>query len=353
MSGAPSLPFWLEQLLTFVLLVSPGIAFVLAYAADDGARSARAILLVGLGLAGLGSMFVGALLALTGVLPSLTAGGAGDVPSPLGSADIFPALSTLGGATIVLGALSLVLLVPAVRRPIARLIPIDPDRLVHLVALDCVVLVIWMSGAIALFMPIIAADPEGMKSLGDATAQAGLTGIWVQNAAFAVLAVVGVGALVHRDGRAVLDRLGLNVVFSWRWWLGGAALALAVAVATDQLWTLADPEGAAALGKLSDQLFGPLIAKGGIAAALTIGLAPGIGEELLFRGAAQPRLGLVFTSLLFAAMHTQYTVSPALIQIFIVGLILGRVRQRAGTGTSILVHATFNALQVAISLIGG
>ncbi|MEO8084014.1 MAG: CPBP family intramembrane glutamic endopeptidase [Ardenticatenales bacterium] len=355
MTGAPAIPFWLEQLLTFLLLISPGLAFVLAYLADDhDGRSLRPIVYIGLGLAGLGGMFLGGLLALTGALDlqSLPMGGADGTPSPAGSYSIVSVLPPLGVGTIVLAALSLVLMLPAVRRVIARILPIDAGRLVHLVALDCVVLVAWLSGAIALFMPIIAADPAGMKSLGDATAQSGLTGIWVQNAAFVVLAFVGVGVFVHRDWRSTLDRLGLAMPFRWRWWLGGAALALAVAVATDQLWTLFDPEGAAALGKLSDQLFGPLIAKGGLAAALTIGLAPGIGEELLFRGAAQPRFGLVFTSLLFAALHTQYTVSPALIQIFIVGLILGRVRQRAGTRTSILVHATFNALQVVLSLLG-
>ena len=79
--------------------------------------------------------------------------------------------------------------------------------------------------------------------------------------------------------------------------------------------------------------------------------AAGIGEEILFRGAAQPRLGLPLTALLFAAVHTQYTVSPALVHIFVTGLLLGVVRRRANTTTAIAVHASYNFLLALSSVI--
>lgn len=347
MTDVPSLPIWLEQLGVLALVASPGLAFSLAYVADgDDARWLRPWLVAALALAGVGAIGLGGLLALTAVLPSpLPDDGAGLLPNPR-------FLLWLGDVTMLLGALSLLFLVPAVRRLVARLLPIDPQRLVHLLALDLVLVAIWFSAAVALSLPAMMADPEAMESMGRMTARSGLTGVWMQNLGFVVLSVLGVGLFVARDRRAVAERLGLTRTVPWRWWLGASLAALAMAVASDQLWTWLDPEGAAALGKLSDQLFGPLIAKGGVAAALTIGLAPGIGEELLFRGAAQPRLGLVFTSLLFAAVHTQYTVSPALVQIFVVGLILGTVRIRAGTTAAIAVHATFNAAQVLLSVYG-
>ncbi len=348
MTDVPSLPFWIEQIGLFLLVASPGLVFLLAYAADgDEAGWLRPWLIALLALAGLATIALGAMLALTSLLPSMLP------PDDIGVA--LPDtrfLLWLGDATMLLGALSLLFAVPAVRRLVARLLPIDPQRLVHLVALDLVLVALWFSAAVALSLPAMMADPEGLEQMGRMTARSGLTGVWMQNLGFVVLSVLGVGWLVARDGRAVAERLGLTRTVPWRWWLGASLAALAMAVATDQLWTWLDPEGAAALGKLSDQLFGPLIAKGGIAAALTIGLAPGIGEELLFRGAAQPRLGLVVTSLLFAAVHTQYTVSPALVQIFVVGLILGTVRIRAGTTAAIAIHATFNAVQVLMSAYG-
>lgn len=347
MTDLPSLPFWIEQIGVLLLVASPGLGFLVAYAADgDDARWLRPWFVAALCLAGLAAIALGALLALTSILPSpVPSGGPGLLPNPR-------FLLWLGDATMLLGAVSLLFTVPAVRRLVARLLPIDPQRLVHLLALDLVLVALWFSAAVALSLPAMMADPAAMESMGEMTARSGLTGVWMQNLGFVVLSVLGVGLFVARDRRAVAERLGLTRTVPWRWWLGASLAALAMAVASDQLWTLLDPEGAAALGKLSDQLFGPLIAKGGLAAALTIGLAPGIGEELLFRGAAQPRLGLVFTSLIFAAVHTQYTVSPALLQIFAVGLILGTVRIRAGTTAAIAVHATFNAAQVLLSVYG-
>ena len=41
-------------------------------------------------------------------------------------------------------------------------------------------------------------------------------------------------------------------------------------------------------------------------------------------------------------VHTQYTLSPALAQILAMGLILGIVRERSNTTTSIGVHITYN-----------
>jgi len=100
------------------------------------------------------------------------------------------------------------------------------------------------------------------------------------------------------------------------------------------------------VGRISDILFGNLQSPIG---ALTLGLAAGLGEEVLFRGALQPRFGLLFTTLLFTVSHTQYTVSPALVEIFVVGLILGLVRDRRSTTLAILVHAAYNIMQVVLA----
>jgi hypothetical protein len=67
-------------------------------------------------------------------------------------------------------------------------------------------------------------------------------------------------------------------------------------------------------------------------------LAAGIGEELLFRGALQPVLGLWFTAILFAASHIQYGLTPATLAVFIIAIALGIIRQRTNTTVAILVH---------------
>lgn len=50
----------------------------------------------------------------------------------------------------------------------------------------------------------------------------------------------------------------------------------------------------------------------------------------------------MFTSLLFALLHSQYGVSFATVAVFGVGLILGLLRQRANTTTAMIAHAVYN-----------
>jgi len=80
---------------------------------------------------------------------------------------------------------------------------------------------------------------------------------------------------------------------------------------------------------------------------LWIGLAAGFGEELLFRGALQPLLGLWLTSVIFVAVHVRaYQVKsidvPTLIQatgLFAASVLLGLITKYVGLIAAILVHA--------------
>ena len=92
---------------------------------------------------------------------------------------------------------------------------------------------------------------------------------------------------------------------------------------------------------LSELLMGPLFATPfGI---VSIGLAAAVGEEPIFRGALQPRFGLVLSSLLFALVHSQYGISLATVIVLALGLVLGIIRQRTNTTTSIITHAVYNS----------
>jgi len=113
-----------------------------------------------------------------------------------------------------------------------------------------------------------------------------------------------------------------------------------------QVWHALWPENYSRINNISEGLLGNLFNPLG---AVTLGLSAGIGEETLFRGALLPRFGLTVSSLLFTVGHIQYAFSPALVEIFIIGLILGILRQRTSTTTSVVAHALYNFLGVILS----
>lgn len=80
--------------------------------------------------------------------------------------------------------------------------------------------------------------------------------------------------------------------------------------------------------------------------AFILGLSAGICEEILFRGALQPKFGIVLTALLFAFLHIQYPALWMLFVIFVIGLILGYVRKITNTTTAIIVHSTYDVVQM-------
>ena len=67
-----------------------------------------------------------------------------------------------------------------------------------------------------------------------------------------------------------------------------------------------------------------------------------VGEELLFRGALQPVLGLGLTSVLFALIHVQYGITPFLLIVLILAVILGLIRRYFSTTIAIFVHVGYD-----------
>jgi len=161
---------------------------------------------------------------------------------------------------------------------------------------------------------------------------------------YVVLAFASIGFLVRRDWRGSLARLGLTalrpagwltviagVVALWLFNLGSEALEQSVFPA---LWASDQAFTAALAGVMGPGLM------------LLLSLSAGIGEEITLRGALQPKLGIALTSLLFAALHVQYS-WYGMLSILVFGLLLGVIRKRSSTTTAILVHALHNLLAVA------
>jgi hypothetical protein len=153
------------------------------------------------------------------------------------------------------------------------------------------------------------------------------------------LAFAAAGYGLRRGGREAFERLGLRPVT--------AADALWIVVGVAALWALnasAEVAQRTWLPELyeQDRRFGELLA-GQLAPwqMALLALNAGVGEELTLRGALQPRLGIVLTSVLFAALHVQYSWFGMLV-ILALGITLGVLRARTSTTVVIAVHTVYD-----------
>jgi hypothetical protein len=256
------------------------------------------------------------------------------------------------GLAIILPSLAgALLLFRPVRRLVFVPVRMDAGNVVHAIALACTMLIV-----LNLTMTL-ATGLENLASMVEQTASAGVTyvptgALWAQDVLLALVSLVGVGWLSRRPLRDALRRLGL-IPFRWRNLSIGAGLGLLlvpVAIGLELMFAwgglVADPD----VERLSEQLLGPLASS--IPGILTLGLAAALGEEPLFRGAMQPRFGLVLTSLLFALLHSTYGLSVATLLVFLLGLALGMVAKRWSTVASMAAHAVYNMTLGVITYVG-
>src|SRR5256886_9361166 len=103
-------------------------------------------------------------------------------------------------------------------------------------------------------------------------------------------------------------------------------------------WT---PDVARRVDAATTHVFGGL---GGPAGIVALALVPGLCEEILFRGALQPRIGLMATALLFTSIHTQYAFSLDTAAVLVIALGLGLLRKYTNTTTSCTCPVSYNLL---------
>jgi membrane protease YdiL (CAAX protease family) len=282
-----------------------------------------------------------------GVLCGLTAGitflfGALDLASSgiaaAGTAGHNPLPVDVG--IMVSAAVAAVLAAKPVRERVARILPIDPDNPVHAFALVLTVLLLGTQVTSIAFTSL-SATPQTPLTVAD---------LIMQETPFLILAAFGVGIFIRRNAAQTVNRLGLVAP---AWWhvvlaLAAAGAFFAFGQAMDALSHAWTPDVARQVDTTTERLFGGLGSPVGIAA---IALLPGICEEILFRGALQPRIGLILTALLFASIHTQYGLSLAALSVFVIALGLGLIRKFTNTTTSSICHITYN-LTVGIGVAG-
>jgi hypothetical protein len=299
--------------------------YLAAQAADVHPALSRLYAFLGWIPAALGAALLGSIAALTARGTTL--------------ATAVPHLAAAGFAG--LGAVGcLVLLFPAAADACARRLfrGRRPDHTLRLSA-TLVLITLWVGPSLWLLARDVLgeflADPRRLVTTRSLAT--GLVG-------YVALAFAAVGLLVRRGWRESLSRLGLTrlraadalTVVGATLGLGllNAGLEWCERTALPRLWEQDNAFGAALAGAM------------GPGQILLLGLSAGVGEEITLRGALQPKLGIVLTSLLFASLHVQYSWF-GMLSLLVFGLLLGLLRQRSSTTVAIVVHALYDVLAVA------
>lgn len=322
---------------TVFLVVAVGVPTVLANVAL-GHHWARVVANVWIGFLAAGTVLLGiSVLAILGI----SAGQPGALNPHV------PLALLLGAAVLLtVGAPASMIIVyrQRLRLRLARWLPVDPGNPVHIVALA--LLSIAFVSALLQQVLLTGMPAVARQVFGDANYTS--LDIVVGELPFVVIGFLGAGLFVHRDFGQSLQRLGL-VRPTWGQLALGLAAAGTLYLASDGLERLGmwlTPDLARQLAQNTQGLFGHLTDP---VSALVVGVAAGVGEEILFRGALQPRLGIVTTAVLFGVVHLNYGVSFSLLSVVMVAVVLSLLRRYANTTTTIVTHATLDVIALGVS----
>jgi len=315
-----------------------------------GERSRKARLFVYLSLGAINSLILVAGLFIIGAVlladeSTISAPEASSILQQVRAARLDLAGLSLVGSALV----ALIALLPSARRLAARLLPIQADSPVHATALSLTATALGLNlfQMLALTPALLALveDPQQRQQLSSPSY---LDVLVFPLLAFTLAALLGVGLGTRRTQSEALARLGVKPLTLPHLGLAliSTAMLIGLAILTEQLWQLLDPQGLDRVGSLSKALLGNFSGLGG---ALAIGVAAAIGEESFFRGAYQPRMGLALASLLFASFHVQYGITPATLLILVMSLILGLLRARTSLSVCVLVHFLYNFTTVLLA----
>ncbi len=230
-----------------------------------------------------------------------------------------------------------------VRLLLGRLTPMDPNSTVDISGFIVAFWFIALSVTTLLTIDLEAAASQVEITVGYSI----LTVI-----AYPALSFSLVGIWITRTSREAIKRLGLErlspreIAIS----LGMVLPLLIFGVGLDALGRQLQPDLyrqlEEVLKSMSANVTNPFV-------AVLIAFCAGIGEEILFRGALQPRLGIWFTAFLFAVAHTQYGLSFGAVGIFVIGVILGYQRRHMNTTSAIITHGAYNTVAFLLALYSG
>ena len=153
------------------------------------------------------------------------------------------------------------------------------------------------------------------------------------------LALAGVGFLMTRNLSTAMNRLGFMPItrrqVAWSGVVAAAFVVVAGVLDHAEAWLLPEIYGREGRFSLTFANVSPWVG------APLVAMAAGVGEEAVFRGALQPRFGVLLTALLFASVHVQYEI-PGVLLIFLIGVVLGVLRDRTSTTFTALAHMLYD-----------
>ena len=271
-------------------------------------------------------------LASWGVLALI---GAGTIVVGLGALATGNGRPAYALVMLIGGAVCVGLVSEQARVAVARILPVDPASALDATALALTVVMVAMQLGTQLSGDVLAQVASTAQRLRPAD-------LVLQEIPFLLAALLGVGLLVRRSPGQALTRLGLVRPEAWQIVLALAAAGMfyAFSVGMDAAAQALTPGLSHKVNEATDRLFGQLNTPLGIA---TIALSAGICEETLFRGALQPRLGLLWTAIVFAVIHSQYGLSLSAVAVLLLAIGLGLLRRFTNTTTTMVCHTAYNA----------
>ncbi len=255
---------------------------------------------------------------------------------PLVSRDLgLPARFGIDAGIIVTGFAAGGFALGPIRRELASFLPFDPNNPVHALAFVLAIILFGFSAVQTLFTDVLG-SLQGQPPLTVAD-------VVFNEVPFLILGVAGVGLFVRRNVGQSAVRLGLVRPAWWHIPLAFAAVGVFVLIAAAMQWLGQGltPGVTQRVEVTSQHVFGQLETPLGIAA---LAILPGLCEDVLFRGALQPRLGLIPTAVLFTSIHTNYGLTLTTVAILVLALGLGLIRKYTNTTTSCTCHAGYNLL---------
>lgn len=222
---------------------------------------------------------------------------------------------------------------PAFRSYVMVKLQLEPKRRVH-----CIV-VYWMMYTMAYLAvgQVVGLRPNWQGDFGD------LAHDVIAVSKNIIIALLAVGMGVTRNGRETWVRLQLHKKPTWTGFWISNLLLIALFIFSSLMTHVGTIWGFLPPGELDGlSLFH-------WCSFLIGGILAGVSEELWFRGALQPRLGIWVTSVLFSAEHVHYYwwLLPTL---FLWSLCVGWLARRYSLWLSIWFHVCYNIIVVVINI---
>lgn len=250
--------------------------------------------------------------------------------------------------------------IPAVRRALSRVLPLDPGSFVHTIALVTTVActLLTLLPLLVLGAPPLTTLARTMSDQGGNLAELQGNGSGLRTLVYTLVwqvpgAIIAVGYLIRRQIGEALSRLGM-VRPTLRQVLAGIGLALLLVVGVSALdWLINLVWGAMGWTRTDGEAFEEMLAFAiNPLGAVVIGVVAGLGEEISVRGVLQPRLGILLSNLFFTSLHALQYSWDGLLTVFLIGLVLGVIRKRTNTSTSAIVHGVYDFVLVMMAAYG-